>query len=452
MPRAITNAVAPAYLLLCLLLGGSVQGIWQNAALQLLGLAIITWAVIAPSQEPSSRAANRLLLLAAIGVGVVALQSVPLSPSIWARGAREPLAAGYRLLDMPVPWRPISVTPYGSFGTLLCLIPPLALFVAMVRLNAYRPSWMAAALLAGAVAGVTLGAQQAMNAGTASQWYLYPRTNIGRAVGFFANASHLAILLVISVPFVAAVAAAGRGRQVQYYSALVAVLFALGLLLAVGIALSESLAGFLLSVPVVFASLLILVRRRSPGRRWLALLAGLGILAAIGLLATSSTESQLIGKNAVTSVQSRADIATTTIKAIGDFMPWGSGLGSFAKVYGLYENPDLVTDEYVVHAHNDYAELTLELGIAGAILIVLFFAWWGRAVWKLWRRSDASPFAYAASIASAALLLHSFVEFPLRTAAMSACFAMCLGLLANGRRAPRKGAADLRPVRHLVIR
>ena len=451
MHSAAKSAVAPSYLLLCLLLGGSAQGIWQNAALQLIGLAIIAWTLIAPAEESPSRSASRLLLLAAIGVAVVAAQCVPVPPSFWAHGAREPLAAGYRLLGIPLPWQPISVTPYGSLATLLCLIPPLALFVAMVRLDAYRPSWMAAALLAGAIAGVSLGALQAMNAGTASQWYLYPRTNIGRAVGFFANASHMAILLVISTPFVFAIAAAGRGRQIQYFSALMAMLFALGTLLIVGIALSESLTGWLLSAPVIFASLLILMGRRSPGRLWLALLAALGIVAAIATLATSSISGELISRNAAVSVQSRTEITATTMRAIGDFMPWGSGLGSFARVYRLYENPDTVTDEYVVHAHNDYAELILELGAAGAVLIILFLVWWGRAVWRLWRKSDPSPFACAASIASAALLLHSLVEFPLRTAAMSACFAMSLALLANGPRAPRKEVADLRPVRHIVI-
>ena len=452
MPSAAKSAVAPLYLLLCLLFGGSAQGIWQNAALQLIGLGIILWAVIARSEKPLSQMACRLFILAAVGIAVVALQCMPLPPSIWAHGAREPLASGYRLLGMPVPWLPISVTPYGSLSNLLCLIPPLAIFAAIVRLHAYRPSWLAAALLTGAVAGIALGALQAMNAGTASQWYLYPRTNVGRAVGFFANASHMAILLVISAPFVAALAAAGRGREIQYYSALSALLFALGSLLVVGIALSGSLAGWLLSVPVVFASSLILLRRRSRSGPWLALLAGVSIVAAIGVLATSSIGGQLISKNAATSVQSRAEITTTTFRAIGDFMPWGSGLGSFAKVYHLYENPDAVTNEYVVHAHNDYAELLLELGIAGAVLIALFLIWWGHAVWKSWRRPDGSPFTYAASIASAALLVHSFVEFPLRTAAMSACFAMCIGLLANGHRLPRKEAADLRPARHIVIR
>ena len=106
----------------------------------------------------------------------------------------------------------------------------------------------------------------------------------------------------------------------------------------------------------------------------------------------------------------------------------------------------------MVHAHNDYVELALELGAAGVVLLALFLTWWGQAAWRAWKRSDVAPFAFAGAIASATILLHSFVEFPLRTAAMSACFAMCLGLLADRRQPPRKEVGDLRPTRHVVIR
>ena len=452
MPSAAKSAVAPAYLFACLILGGSAQGIWQNAGLQVVGLCIIAWAAIDDGCEPASRRARRLLLLAIAGIALVALQSVPLPPSFWAHGARVQIAEDYRLLGVSAPWLPISVSAYGSLAALLCLIPPLAVFVAIVRLHAYRPAWLAAALLAGTVGGILLGALQVMNAGTASQWYLYPQTNVGRAVGFFANASHMAILLIVTVPFAAAIAAAGRSRNIQRYSALIAILVAIAVLLVVGVALNGSLAGYLLVVPVIVASALIVLPRRFKLRGLLAAGAGLGAVAAVVMLATSSLGGALIGQNAGTSFQSRGEILATTGKAIADFMPWGSGLGSFAKIYRLYESPAVVTEEYVIHAHNDYVELALELGIAGVALILLFLFWWGRAAWRPWTRGDANPFALAATIASATILLHSLVEFPLRTAAMSACFAMCLGLLADRRPARRKEVEDLRPTRHVVIR
>ena len=38
MDSRLRDAIAPSYLFLCLLLGGSAQGIWANMTLQLVGL------------------------------------------------------------------------------------------------------------------------------------------------------------------------------------------------------------------------------------------------------------------------------------------------------------------------------------------------------------------------------------------------------------------------------
>jgi O-antigen ligase len=204
-------------------------------------------------------------------------------------------------------------------------------------------------------------------------------------------------------------------------------------------------------LPVLAASALVLLPPRSRLRPWAILIAGALAIAAVAALQATSIGSGRFGESAKTSVQSREDILATTTEAIGDFFPFGSGLGSFRQVYHLYEKPEEVTTTYVVHAHNDYAELALELGLAGIVLMLLFFAWWANAVWNAWRTAEAGPFARAAAIVSAAILIHSIVDFPLRTAAIGACFAMCLGLLAS-RRAPLMEESELRPARHVVIR
>ncbi|HEX8839776.1 MAG TPA: O-antigen ligase family protein [Sphingomicrobium sp.] len=451
MPSHARSAVAPLYLVACLILGGSAQGIWQNALLQLTGVGIIALAALAPANEPIARPAKPLLVLTAAALVFVALQQIPLPPSVWAHGARSRIATGYEVLGQALPALPVSLTPYQSLSTLLTLIPPLALFCAMVRLKPVRPAWLAAALVAGSVAGILLGVLQ-VGTGPRSPWYLYPATNFGSAVGFFANANHMASLLVVTLPFVAALAAAGRGRSKQRSSAVLVVATVLALVLVVGIALNGSLAGFALAVPVIAASVLILLPSRSRVGRVVAGLAALSAVVAIAGMTGTAIGSGRIGQEATTAVQSRQAILETTGRAIADNMPFGSGLGSFLRVYRTYEKPDAVTSEYVIHAHNDYAELVLELGVAGVLLIVIFLVWWARAVWAVWRKAEGGPFARAASIACAALLLHSLVDFPLRTAAISACFAMFLALLADRRQAPRQELDDLRPTRHLVFK
>ena len=451
MPSAGKSAAAPLYLLACLIFGGSTQGAWENAVLQLAGIAIIAWSAAVPAGAPLARPARFLLLLLAVAILLVALQLVPLPPTVWAHGARMQIADDYHLLGRPAPWLPLSLTPYDTLACLLQLIPPLALFCAIVRLKAYRSTWLGAALLAGATAGIVLGAMQLASGGGNSHWYPYSETNPGLAVGFFANANQMASLLLISLPFLSAMAATNGGQDIPRRLALIMVLAGLGLVLIVGIALDGSLAGYTLAVPVLAASAMILLPKRSV-LRWLAVaFAILILLGAVIALASSSVGSTRIGRDASTSVQSRLVILKTTATAISDYLPLGSGLGSFLKVYRLYERPASVTREYVIHAHDDYAELALELGVPGIILMLIFLGWWVAAVTAVWRKGEGSSFTRAASIASAAILVHSLVDFPLRTAAISACFAMCLALLADRRKPPPREITQLRPARHVTF-
>jgi len=181
-------------------------------------------------------------------------------------------------------------------------------------------------------------------------------------------------------------------------------------------------------------------------------LAAVLLAGAIALIANSSIGSVSFSQDAATSVGSREDILALTWHALKDYFPWGTGLGSFRDVYFLYENPATITTTYVVHAHNDYAELALELGLAGIAVLVLFLIWWGAAVRRIWQTAETGSFARAASIASAAILAHSLVDFPLRTAAISAAFGMCLALLADRRPPQITDSSDLRPTRHFVVR
>jgi O-antigen ligase len=448
------QSVAPLYLFLCLVLGGSAQAIYGNMVLRLLGLAIIAWAAMSTREGALLRPARQLVLIALLGLVVAALQLVPLPATVWTHlGGRQPVALGYTALGLPIPSFPLSLTPYQSLDAILALIPPLAMFCAMVRLKAYHATWLVAALIAGTFLGILLGALQVASSDPmSSPWYLYAEASFGVATGFFANANHMATLLVIVLPFLAALLAAARRGNVQRYSALLAVVAGAGLVLVVGILLNRSIAGYVLAFPVLAASALVVLRKRSPLRRWAIALAGLFLVGAVGALASSSIRGQSFGLGAETSVQSREEILSTTGAALRDFLPFGSGLGSFPQVYALYENHDRVTATYVNHAHNDYAEIALETGVAGIIVMALFLLWWGASVGRVWRSGEAGPYARAASIASAAILVHSLVDFPLRTAAISTCFAMCLALLADRRAPAANDKSDLRPTRHIVLR
>jgi O-antigen ligase len=446
--------VAPAYLFACLILGGSAQGIWANMVLQLSGAAIIAWAAVHGGDgQRLAPAARYLLLLLISGIAVVAVQLIPLPPTVWPHvGPRNMIADGFTVLGMSVPAEPLSLAPASTLSSLLAIIPPLAIFCAMVRLKAYRRPWLAAALVAGTLAGIALGAMQvATSHGSLSPWNLYDETNFGRAVGFFANRDHMATLMIVTIPFLAALVASRKGSSRQRHSALIAAAGGAMIVILVGLALNGSLAGYGLALPVLGASALIILPQRSRLRPWIVGGVALLLVGSMAAIEMGPVGAGRIGEHASSAVQSRTELLSTTSRATRDFMPFGSGLGSFRSVYQLYEQPNQVTNIFVIHAHNDYAELALELGIAGVVVMLLFLMWWIVRAWRAWRTVEGGPFARAAAVGSAAILLHSLVDFPLRTAAIAACFAMCAALLADSRAAPPREARQLRGGRHITI-
>jgi O-antigen ligase len=349
---------------------------------------------------------------------------------------------------------PLSLTPYRSLDCLLALIPPVALFIAIASQGAYRASWLAGAVIVGAIAGVLLGALQVTQSGNIadSHWYVYETSSFGFATGFFANANHMADLLACTLPFLAALLGSALSGNRQRNSAILVGVAAAALLIVVGIALNHSLAVYGLTPPVLAASALLLVPRRSGWRRWWMLATAVLVIGAVAVLTTTSIRTGQFRSDVESSAQSREAMLSTSARAMRDFLPWGSGVGSFASVYHLYEDPAQVDNTYVIHAHNDYVELALETGVPGILLMIAFLGWWSRATWRSWCYVDAGTYARAASIASGAILLHSIVDFPLRTAAISGVFAMCLGLLVERPAPAVRSGTDLRPARHLVFR
>nr|WP_237440891.1 O-antigen ligase family protein [Erythrobacter ramosus] len=196
-----------------------------------------------------------------------------------------------------------------------------------------------------------------------------------------------------------------------------------------GIVVNGSLAGWSLAGPVLAASAMILVPRSSLRKASLILLP-LILAGGMSWMLLTDEGAQLLKLEEVQSANgSRQQIWVTTIQAVGDHLPLGSGLGTFTEVYPRYEDPAMIQSAYINHAHNDYLELLLELGIAGMPLFVAFLAWWTRNFVRIWLNEAASPFAVAGAISSGTILIHSVVDYPLRTAAVSSIFALSLCLM-----------------------
>lgn len=454
MSKSLRQLVVPVYLFLCLILGGSPQSVWGVLGLQILAIIVIGWAIVFPASDAVPQGRGLLGLLVALLI-VISLQLIPLPPGLWTElPGREDIKDGYRALGQQLPWLPISLTPYETLEGCLPLLPPTAVILAVLRLRAYKETWAAAALFAGTLAGILLGYLQ-VSAGRFGlpAWYLYEYTNVGSAVGFFANRNHMGTLLLIAFPFVVAMFFVD-GNTTSRRTTPSAIIGAAGVMtILLGIAVNGSLAAVALAVPVIAASAL-LIRSLRRFRAVLVAAVAVGLVGALIFLADSPVQPKLTGET-TSSFEGRWEDWGLTWTAIERSFPVGTGFGSFERVIATIEPAQDVTLTYINHAHNDYLELLLEGGIPAAILVVAFLVWWLGKSGRALAPPVLNPFAGAAAVASGAVLAHSVVDYPLRTTAIAAIFAFCLAVLAARALTHSSGAArsdpELWPTRHVKV-
>src|SRR5205085_7333368 len=102
----------------------------------------------APNREPLSSGGKQLTAIAAVGLVILLINLIPLPPALWtALPGRTFVADGYQILGDRLPWLPMTITPADSLTTILRLTPAVAVLLAILRLDAYRPVWLAWSLI-----------------------------------------------------------------------------------------------------------------------------------------------------------------------------------------------------------------------------------------------------------------------------------------------------------------
>lgn len=440
--------ILPGYIVLCLLLGGaSAAGYFGNATLQLIGLAILVWHGINPERRALAALGRPLGAFLIVLVGAVLVSLVPLPPALWQlAGGRGFLVADFATLGQVPPVLPLTLDADRTIWSILSLLPFVAVLVLTLSSNDGAREKALFALLAVAAVSILIGAMQLLG-GSGSSLYFYEITNVGNAVGFFANSNHLATLFLMTLPFVAALAArarnasAKRSKRRLHLPLVAAFLFVLA-----GLLLNGSVAGLLLLIPSVFGSALIYMRgigRPLPVRLSVGVIAVLAVTVLFLLLGPFHDllldKSLSSGNSTVT----RETAARLTTRAARDFLPFGSGLGTFRWIYTRYEDASTTPFEYINHAHDDYLEIALELGLIGIGLIVAALFWLSARVRSVWTgRDQKGSIARAGWVALAMLLLHSVVDYPGRTAAIAAIAGLCVGVIQAPQPRRTSGRAD----------
>jgi O-antigen ligase len=383
------------------------------------------------------------------------LQLIPLPPALWTRlPLRETVVGNLSLIERDLDWRPLSLTPHATWVVILSLIPPLAVFLS-VRFLSYRQRRHLIVLLLGL--GVLASLVGLMQVAQGPDGWLqdFGLATRGDASGFFANRNHFGALSYSLFMFAAAFAivyasnlsrAVDRSEQAHALALVIGSFVILVVLLAAGI-IARSRAGLGLMIVALMGAAALAGSQTLPngtggtrgmggaqsGRRVIGAAVGLVLLfgsqfALYRLL--ERFEADPLG-------DARVAFARNTWEAAWTFMPFGSGLGSFVPVYQMFERPaDALLDKFANRAHNDLLEVWLEAGIVGLLLIGLLLGWLVLMIWRVWRPTQPSNLLpidlllmRASSLVLVLLLLHSLVDYPLRTTALSVVFAFCCGLL-----------------------
>lgn len=423
--------VATGLLVLALLFGGgSAVAAVQRMIVELGGIVALGWFIARGWRVPRARAITVALALLAALVVLVIVQVIPLPPGVWRTlPGRETLANVLNVVGAPGTWLPLSVDPAGTREAGYFLIAPIAMFVATLHLDRDAQLKLVALIVVAALLSAILVMVQAQGA----MWLtLYDAPHATKGKGIFANKNHNAAMLVLAIPL-----AAMLGRSMTWFrqpgtqrvatGALVAVL-------AVAVAGCLSRAGIAL-LPIALLACVPLLGGWTFVRRHykIAIAIVVAVAIAVVLIAQSSIAQETLDRFGA-SQEGRYVFWPDVLTAIRQFMPWGSGFGTFVPVFRMTESLEAVHQTFTNHAHSDYMEIALEAGVPGVLLVLGFLVWFATtAIARLRNRIGTPDFApiFAAVVGMLLLLAASIVDYPLRTLLLACVFAVLAAILAS---------------------
>lgn len=181
---------------------------------------------------------------------------------------------------------------------------------------------------------------------------------------------------------------------------------------------SQSRAGVILLIAefLIFLAAMV-VRRRMPLRSAVSVVGILGLLAVSAAL-VAGTEKITQRLEEPDAYALRRNLLHSTLNMIPNHPWFGSGLGTWPNEYPAFATYDDGT--YVNEAHNDWAQWASEGGVPFALLMAALTIWLaGPAVKSLWGLGILS------------VMLHSFVDYPLRDPAIAFLWFALAGAVAR---------------------
>ena len=270
----------------------------------------------------------------------------------------------------------------------------------------------------------------------------------GWIFGPYVNHNHYAGLMEMLIPAALGCLLSNRQDVRRRRSLLVRSLAPLAILITAASVLLSGSRGGMISLAVEAVLFTAMIARFVPeARRRRLIVAGIAGVAASAALFLSLDPGRISQRLGAVANLPQAPEATLGERielardALGIFRAhsWlGTGFGSFATVYPRYRSfaSDLEWD----HAHDDYAEVLAETGLAGGIAILAAIGLFlGLAFSRVGERLDQEGgwIRLGAAIGCCGLLVHSFGDFNLHIPANAAWFAFFAGIAVCSDRLPR---------------
>lgn len=438
-------SVLLAYLGLVLLLGGGTRNhLLTDLVLQLLAVPILAMTLL-PWLRASTNSSVRdwLLLLVAFCL-LPMLHLMPLPGELWAMlPGRSDIVADIAALGLPsLGWQPLSLDPGATQAGLRALLPGLAVALLLPMLD---HAWRRRCLymvIAAAVVSVPIGVAQ-LQGGPQSELRFYTPTNVHDAVGLFANRNHYAALLYSALAL-ALVFLLGDLKRVDLRPGMRPLRMLLWALVAValviGLATTRSRAGMLMvALGALAVSVLAL---RAHGRKALPWLLG-GAVLVLALIVHLGLDWILERAQQLWSGDHRLTIMAASTGLAAEFGWLGVGPGAFPVAYAAYEPLELIGAKIVNHAHNDWLEWWLEIGLLLPLMGLLVGGW----LWRRLRNGHGPLHVYAQGALLVLLLnlIHALFDYQLRTSTMMVVVVLCCACLLPGRDPPHKSPPGMRP-------
>ena len=415
-------------------------------ALELAGLLLLAALALSPSYDARAAASPLVRLGVAILLAIPLLQLVPVPLAWWrALPGHEPYA---QALDLVVAqgepaWQPVTLNARATQYAWLVLIPCVAMFLAVRALDRRDLRRLVVLFVSVAACEAVLGILQ-VGAGPKSVLQLDNPYATGAANGTYVNRNHFAAMMAMALPMMLALwclevlpRVDHRGERLLTHprdaDARLAYRIVLSIALAVLVAallFTRSRAGigtgFLASA---IAVVVLFWREGSLQTRVVLLLvafAGVMLAAYAGL---TPLFERFGPEELAPDYEGRMKVAAATVRAGLEFLPLGSGLGTFADVFPRYQPERLVG--FFDHAHNDYAEAFLELGVAGVVAIALLVVAYGIRWRELASRRSSRSLWYlqaAAGFAMLAMAMHCAFDFNFHIPANAILFSVLAGV------------------------